>query len=110
MKRLRAESAGLVLDVSSHDFVPIVQPHFHKWIHLYGRMFLYWMGAWPAMCLADVNMVRQVLFDWTGMYPKIIMNPHFTRLLGKGLVLTDGDEWKRHHKVVHPAFDMDNHV
>jgi len=35
------------------------------------------------------------------------MNPHISRLLGKGLVLTDGDDWKRHRKVVHPAFNMD---
>jgi PHYB activation tagged suppressor 1 len=68
---------------------------------------VYWNGATPNVCLADVNVVRQVLFDRTGLYPKNLMNPHVTRLLGKGLVLTDGDEWKRHRKVVHPAFNMD---
>uniref|UniRef100_A0A0E0LJQ9 Cytochrome P450 n=1 Tax=Oryza punctata TaxID=4537 RepID=A0A0E0LJQ9_ORYPU len=52
-------------------------------------------------------MVRQVLSDRTGIYPKNLTNPHFVRLLGKGLVLTDGDEWKHHRKVVHPAFNMD---
>ncbi|XP_006658008.2 cytochrome P450 709B2-like [Oryza brachyantha] len=107
IKRLRDEGAGLVLDVSSHDFVPIVQPHFRKWIPLYGKTFLYWFGARPTICLADVSMVRQVLSDRTGMYPKNLMNPYFARLLGKGLVLTDGEEWKRHRKVVHPAFNMD---
>jgi cytochrome P450 family 709 len=59
------------------------------------------------VCVADVNVVRQVLSDRTGLYPKNLMNPHITRLLGKGLVLTDGDDWKRHRKVVHPAFNMD---
>jgi PHYB activation tagged suppressor 1 len=38
IKRLRDEGAGVVLDVSSHDFVPIVQPHFRKWIPLYGTL------------------------------------------------------------------------
>jgi PHYB activation tagged suppressor 1 len=52
-------------------------------------------------------MVKQVLFDRNGLYPKNIGNPHIARLLGKGLVLTDGDDWKRHRKVVHPAFNMD---
>ncbi|KAF0906916.1 hypothetical protein E2562_013300 [Oryza meyeriana var. granulata] len=107
IKRLRAEGAGLVLDVSSHDFVPIVLPHFRKWIPLYGKTFLYWFGARPNLCLADVNMVRDVLSDRVGMYPKNLTNPHFARLLGKGLVLIDGDEWKRHRKVVHPAFNVD---
>jgi hypothetical protein len=68
---------------------------------------VYWNGATPNVCVADVNVVRQVLFDRTGLYPKNLMNPHVTRLLGKGLVLTDGDDWKRHRKVVHPAFNMD---
>jgi cytochrome P450 family 709 len=54
-----------------------------------------------------VNVVRQVLFDRTGLYPKNHINQHVTRLLGRGLLLTDGDEWKRHRKVVHPAFNMD---
>ncbi|KAB8106510.1 hypothetical protein EE612_040883 [Oryza sativa] len=107
IRRLRDEGAGVVLDVSSHDFVPIVQPHFRKWIPLYGKTFMYWFGARPTICLADVSMVRQVLSDRTGMYPKNVSNPYFARLLGKGLVLTDGDEWKRHRKVVHPAFNMD---
>uniref|UniRef100_A0A0E0EEX4 Cytochrome P450 n=1 Tax=Oryza meridionalis TaxID=40149 RepID=A0A0E0EEX4_9ORYZ len=107
IKRLRGEGAGVVLDVSSHDFVPIVQPHFRKWIPLYGKTFMYWFGARPTICLADVSMVRQVLSDRTGMYPKNVSNPYFARLLGKGLVLTDGNEWKRHRKVVHPAFNMD---
>ncbi|TVU37670.1 hypothetical protein EJB05_10998 [Eragrostis curvula] len=107
IKRLRAENAGVTLDVADHDFIPMVQPHFRKWIQLYGRTFVYWTGARPNVCLADVNAVKQVLSDRTGLYPKNLINPHIGRLLGKGLVLTDGDEWKRHRKVVHPAFNMD---
>ena len=30
IKRLRADTAGAALDVGNHDFVPMVQPHFHK--------------------------------------------------------------------------------
>lgn len=108
IKRLRAAAAaGPALDVADHDFVPLVQPHFRKWIPLYGRTFVYWFGAKPSVCVADVDMVKQVLFDRKGLYPKNIGNPHIARLLGKGLVLTDGDVWKRHRKVVHPAFNMD---
>ncbi|XP_066400460.1 cytochrome P450 709B2-like [Miscanthus floridulus] len=107
IKRLRGQGAAVTLDVDDHDFIPMVQPHLRKWIALYGRTFVYWTGARPNVCVADVNVVRQVLFDRTGLYPKNLMNPHISRLLGKGLVLTDGDEWKRHRKVVHPAFNMD---
>ncbi|GJN10904.1 hypothetical protein PR202_ga29046 [Eleusine coracana subsp. coracana] len=107
IKRLRADAAGVALDVNDHDFIPMVQPHFRKWIPLYGRTFVYWTGARPTVCMGDVNVVKQVLSDRTGLYPKNLMNPHIARLLGKGLVLTDGEEWKRHRRVVHPAFNMD---
>ncbi|XP_047069799.1 cytochrome P450 709B2-like [Lolium rigidum] len=107
IKKLRAKTAGTALDVGSHDFVPMVQPHFRKWIAIHGRTFLYWFGARPTLCITDVNVVKQVLFDRNGLYPKNFGNPHIARLLGKGLVLTDGDDWKRHQKVVHPAFNMD---
>uniref|UniRef100_A0A0E0LNS8 Cytochrome P450 n=1 Tax=Oryza punctata TaxID=4537 RepID=A0A0E0LNS8_ORYPU len=105
--RIRGEGDGVVLDVSSHDILNIVQPYLRKWIPLYGRTILFWLGGQPNMYLADLNMVRQVLSDRTGMYSKDIANLDLARLLGKGLVLIDGDEWKRHRKVVHPAFDMD---
>ena len=36
IKQLRAETAGASLDVGSHDFVPMVQPHLRKWIHIHG--------------------------------------------------------------------------
>ncbi|KAF7046273.1 LOW QUALITY PROTEIN: hypothetical protein CFC21_055308 [Triticum aestivum] len=107
IKKLRAASADAVLAVGSHDLVPIVQPHLHKWIPLHGRTFLYWFGVRPTLCVADVNMVQQVLSDRNGLYPKNTVIPHIARLLGNGLVLTNGNEWKRHRKVVHPAFDMD---
>ena len=74
---------------------------------LAGRTFLYWFGARPTLCIADVNVVKQVLSDRNGLFPKNTGNPNVARLLGKGLVLIDGDDWKRHRKVVHPAFNMD---
>jgi PHYB activation tagged suppressor 1 len=40
IKRLRAEGAGVTLDVGDHDFIPMVQPHFRKWISLYGTSSL----------------------------------------------------------------------
>jgi hypothetical protein len=38
VRRFRAEGAGLTLDVSDHDFTPIAQPQFRKWIPLYGNL------------------------------------------------------------------------
>ena len=73
-----------------------------------GKIFLYWFGAVPTICVAEVELVKQVLAERTGrLFPKDYLNANMEALLGKGLVLTNGEDWKRHRKVVHPAFNLD---
>nr|CAB3473085.1 unnamed protein product [Digitaria exilis] len=107
IKRMKAAGSEIVLDAGSHDFIPIVQPHYRKWVADHGKTFLYWFGAVPTVCLADVDLVKQVLAERTGLYPKNYLNASLEVLLGKGLVLVNGEDWKRHRKVVHPAFNLE---
>ncbi|KAJ1292072.1 hypothetical protein BS78_02G364100 [Paspalum vaginatum] len=107
IRRLRAAGARLRLDVADHDFTPIAQPQFREWIPLYGRVFLYWFGPTPNICVADYAMAKQLLQERTGLFAKNRTNANLLRLLGEGLVLADGDDWHRHKKVVHPAFNID---
>ncbi|XP_066314311.1 cytochrome P450 709B2-like [Miscanthus floridulus] len=107
IKRMKAAGSKIILDVGSHDFIPIVQPQYRKWVADYGKTFLYWFGAVPTICVAEVDLVKQVLAERTGLFPKDYLNANMEALLGKGLVLTNGEEWKRHRKVVHPAFNLD---
>nr|CAB3458725.1 unnamed protein product [Digitaria exilis] len=107
MRRLRAGGAAVKLDVGDHDYIPIVLPEFREWIPRYGRVFLYWLGTTPNICVADYAVVKKVLADRTGMFPKNRMNASVLRLFGDGIVLINGDDWKRHKRVVHPAFNMD---
>ncbi|XP_047062158.1 cytochrome P450 709B2-like [Lolium rigidum] len=107
MKRLMAEAAGLVLDAGCHDYGAMVQPYYRKWMGLYGRTFVSWFGEKPALFMGDVSMVKQVYSDRTGLFPKESWSDNFTRGLGKGMLLIDGDEWKRHRKVINPVFSID---
>lgn len=68
---------------------------------------MYWFGWTPDMCVADVEVAKQVLSDRTGLFPKNVTTPMLLKLFGRGLVLANGDEWQRHKKVVHPAFNTD---
>jgi cytochrome P450 len=72
-----------------------------------GKTFLFWFGAVPDFCVADVDLVKQVLAERTGLFPKNYLNANLEVLLGKGLVLVNGEDWKRHRKVVHPAFNLE---
>jgi len=106
-KAMRVASANDVLDIRSHDIIPRVQPQYQAWTASYGKVFLSWTGYTPALCVADYDMVRQILSNKTGLYSKPDPGPNILALLGKGLVFADGDLWSRHRRVVHPAFTMD---
>jgi hypothetical protein len=36
IKQMKAAGSKIVLDVGSHDFIPIVQPQYRKWVAEYG--------------------------------------------------------------------------
>ncbi|CAN6284589.1 unnamed protein product [Urochloa humidicola] len=93
------------LDVGSHDIMPFLLPPFHRWVADYGRTFLYWIGPIPALFSIDLELIKEVLTDRTGLFAKDFMIPILKVLLGNGLILANGDHWKRHRKVVLPAFN-----
>ncbi|WVZ82188.1 hypothetical protein U9M48_029477 [Paspalum notatum var. saurae] len=104
---MRAATSGATLDLSSHDFIPRVMPHYRAWVSLYGKVFLWWSGSTPALFVGNYDMVKRILSDRSGQYPKPDPGPALVALLGMGLVFTEGEDWARHRRVVHPAFAMD---
>ncbi|KAF8720917.1 hypothetical protein HU200_023319 [Digitaria exilis] len=93
------------LDAACHDIMPILLPQFHRWVADYGRTFLFWIGPIPAVFSTDLQLIKQVLTDRTGLYQKDFMIPVLKFLFGNGVILINGDDWKRHRKVVLPAFN-----
>lgn len=97
----------LILDISSNDFTPRIQPQYLKWISQYGDTFLYWFGLRPTICITDPELVKQVMAKRFGFWSKPTPNPSILSLVGKGLLFVEGSEWVRHRRVVNPAFTMD---
>ncbi|XP_066388050.1 cytochrome P450 709B2-like [Miscanthus floridulus] len=93
------------LDAACHDIMPVLLPQFHRWVADYGRTFLFWIGPIPALFSTDLQLIKQVLMDRTGLYQKDFMIPVLKFLFGNGVILINGDDWKRHRKVVLPAFN-----
>ncbi|CAN6198482.1 unnamed protein product [Urochloa humidicola] len=106
-KDMLAATSGVTLDRSSHDFIPRVMPHYQAWTSLYGKVFLIWGGTTPMLCVGSYDMVKRILSDRAGVYVKVDPGPAILALLGMGLVFTNGEDWARHRRVVHPAFAMD---
>ncbi|CAL9067794.1 unnamed protein product [Musa banksii] len=107
IKSIQREAMQLVLENHCHDITLRVLPQYRKWISEYGDVFLFWFGAKPSLFISDPEMVKQVLANKFGFYPKSDVPSAILALLGKGLVLVEGSEWARHRRVVNPAFTMD---
>ncbi|KAF7074001.1 hypothetical protein CFC21_078913 [Triticum aestivum] len=105
---LIAERGKTPLDIGSHDYTSRVSPFFHKWAADYGKTFLYWLGPTPTIYSTDLELVKQVLEDRTELFQKDYLNPSLERIFGKGLLTTNGDDWKRHRRVVYPIFYHEN--
>ncbi|KAL6878372.1 hypothetical protein ACP4OV_012542 [Aristida adscensionis] len=108
-KRLAAvgRHGVLPLDAGSHDIIPVLLPHLHRWTAEYGRTFTYWIGPIPAFFSTDLEITKQILGDRTGLFVKDVLIPGLKVIFGSGLISINGDGWKRHRKVVLPAFSHD---
>ncbi|HUO12169.1 MAG TPA: cytochrome P450, partial [Caulobacteraceae bacterium] len=59
-----------------------------------------------ALVVSDPVGVKRVLVDNVANYPKGELQQRFFRaLFGEGLLGTDGDLWRRHRRIMAPAFD-----
>ena len=102
-----AAASGEALEWSSNDIVHRVMPHVRAWASLYGKVFVSWTGSTPRLWVGDLDMAKRILSDKAGLYVNPSLGAALMALLGQGLVFTEGDDWARHRRVVHPAFAMD---
>ncbi|KAH0467435.1 hypothetical protein IEQ34_004673 [Dendrobium chrysotoxum] len=88
----------------SHNILPKVQPHFHSWIKLYGRNVLTWHGSTPRLVVGETELVKEILSDREGGFPKYEPPEFMKKLLGDGLVTASGQKWVRQRKLATHAF------
>ncbi|KAL1556599.1 cytochrome P450 CYP749A22-like protein [Salvia divinorum] len=91
----------------SHDIFPIIQPHLYSWIKLYGNNFLHWIGTEPEIVVTEPELIKEILSNKEGTYPKTIVKGYFKKLLGDGLVVTEGEKWSKLRKLSNHAFHGD---
>ncbi|KAL6850355.1 hypothetical protein ACP4OV_020982 [Aristida adscensionis] len=92
------------LDPSCHDFMPVCLPPLQRWIADHGRTFVFWIGPIAGFLSTDLEITKQVLADRTGVFVKDVLVPGIKVIFSGGLIAIDGDGWKRHRKVILPAF------
>lgn len=61
------------------------------------------------LSVADAKAIRAILGD-RHMFPKPLELYRILSIYGENVLITEGDEWKKHRKIVAPAFSEDTYV
>ena len=71
----------------------------------YGDIVHFRLGRRPAYLLNRPDLIEQVLVDKQGTFIKhSFFWRHARRLFGQGLLTSEGEHWRRRHRLIAPAF------
>lgn len=102
---LRKESMTRPLVGLSHNILPKVSPHVDSWIGVYGKNYLQWSGAQPQLVITEPELIKEVLNNRNGAYPKTEANSFVRKLMGDGLLTAaEGEKWAKLRKLANYAF------
>lgn len=101
---MRKQSMGKPMDHLSHEIFPRLMPHVHSWVKLYGRNFLYWHGPQPQLVVTEAELIKEIMNNKDGAYPKLELGRYAKKLLGDGLSSTEGAKWVKLRKLANGVF------
>uniref|UniRef100_A0A1W7HBV0 Cytochrome P450 n=1 Tax=Scoparia dulcis TaxID=107240 RepID=A0A1W7HBV0_SCODU len=104
--KMKKQTSSASIDLL-HDIFPLVQPHLHAWMKLYGNNFLMWMGTQPQVVVTEPQLIKEILSNKEATYPKTKIRGYLKKLLGDGIVVTEGEKWSRLRKLANHAFHGD---
>jgi cytochrome P450 len=76
----------------------------HNWIENYGDIFIVWLGITPFIIVNNLNYIKKILLSRNGEYKKGIFADIMKPLLGQGLLTSEDQVWKEHHKLAISIF------
>ncbi|KAI8527486.1 hypothetical protein RHMOL_Rhmol12G0079000 [Rhododendron molle] len=102
--QMREESISSSMDFSSHDVFQRIMPHIHAWKQLYGKNYLIWHGPQAQLVVTELELIKEILNNKDGTYIKAKVDVFSTKLLGDGIVLSEGKKWSKLRKIANHAF------
>ncbi|KAF5761962.1 putative cytochrome P450 [Helianthus annuus] len=105
---MRSQSMNDPMDNMSHDIFPRIQPHVYSWIKTYGLNFINWHGPDAQLFVTDPELVKEVLNNREGAYPKMDMVGYAKKLLGESLITNEGEKWAKVRKLANHTFHAES--
>ncbi|KAD5317113.1 hypothetical protein E3N88_17059 [Mikania micrantha] len=88
------------------DIVPRVLSFAHRVVTTHGKNCFTWLGPTPLLHITNPSMIKEVLGNYQDFQKQRGGNP-LARMLAKGLVDVEGDQWVKHRKIINPAFHVE---
>ncbi|XVE91668.1 hypothetical protein REPUB_Repub01dG0030400 [Reevesia pubescens] len=101
---MRNEVMMSPMESSSHHVFPKAQPHIYSWMRLYGKNFVYWLGPHAHLVVTEPELVKEILNNKDGAYPRGELQGFWKKLLGDGLISSTGEKWVKRRKLANYAF------
>ncbi|CAJ2659452.1 unnamed protein product [Trifolium pratense] len=102
--KMRNEATSKPMNLSD-DIVPRVYSFIHQSLQKHGKNSFIWFGPVPRLIIADPELIKDVLNKYDD-FRKPDVNP-VAKLLIKGLIHLEGEQWRKHRKIVNPAFHIE---
>ncbi|XP_059658434.1 cytochrome P450 CYP749A22-like [Cornus florida] len=91
----------------SHHIFPRIQPHICSWINTYGKIYLSWYGAKAQLFVTESEFVKELLNNRDRAYVKTDTEGFLKKLLGNGILVSEGKKWTKLRKLANHAFHAD---
>ncbi|KAL5759322.1 hypothetical protein ACOSQ2_018160 [Xanthoceras sorbifolium] len=88
----------------SHHIFPRIHPSIYSWVKLYGKNFINWYGHQAQLVVTEPELIKEILNNKDGSYPKTKLEGYVKKLLGEGLVTSEGEKWFKQRKLANHAF------
>lgn len=72
-----------------------------------GENYLQWIGTQPQIVVTEPELIKEILSNKEGTFPKTKIKGYLKKLLGDGLVMTEGEKWFKLRKLANHAFHGD---
>ncbi|GKB27754.1 cytochrome P450 CYP749A22-like protein [Tanacetum coccineum] len=104
---MRNQSMNHPMDIS-HDIFSRIQPHVASWIEVYGKNFINWHGSEAQIFVTEPELVKEVLNNREGAYPKMEVDGFAKKLLGEALITNEGEKWAKVRKLANHTFHAES--
>lgn len=70
--------------------------------------FLNWHGSQAQLFVTEPELIKEILMNREGFYPKMEMEGHAKNLLGESLITNEGEKWAKIRKLANHTFHAES--